>query len=124
MCLPGARGRPVPGRLQHSHALPAFFKCGSGERCRPAQLPAYCLPGFACLVACLVAWLSASARHRLANGAEERGAVHEGDATDRRTAAGTGQGLAAIGLQGPVEVAALPIDVDVERVEGGPSLVE
>src|SRR4051812_3283744 len=61
---------------------------------------------------------------RLADGAEERRPVHEADPPDRRTAAGAGLVLAAVDLQGPVEVAALAVDVDVEGVEGGAALSE
>src|SRR3954447_14238580 len=61
---------------------------------------------------------------RLADGAEERRAVHEADPPDRRTTARTGLVLAAVDLQRPVEVAALAVDVDVERVERRAALAE
>src|SRR4051794_903995 len=57
-------------------------------------------------------------RGRLADRAEVGRTVHERDPPDRRTAAAAGLGLAAVDLQRTVEVAALPVDVDVERVEG------
>src|ERR1700712_3208153 len=66
--------------------------------------------------------LPAAPRSGLADGAEERGSVHEGDPADRRTASQAGLTLAPVGLQRALEVAALPVDVDVERVEGGPAL--
>src|SRR4051794_14564674 len=62
------------------------------------------------------------AGRRLADGAEERRAVHEADPPDRRTAARAGPPFAAVDLQGPVEVAALAVDVDVEGVERGAAL--
>src|SRR4051794_41827025 len=61
---------------------------------------------------------------RLAGGTGVRRAVHEPLTTDRRPAAGAGPALLPVDLQGPVEVAALPVDVDVERVEGGAPLVQ
>src|SRR5215217_6834766 len=60
---------------------------------------------------------SAWARLRLADRAEEGRAVHEADPPDRRPAPGAGLALAPVHLQGPVEVPALAVDVDIEGVE-------
>ena len=46
------------------------------------------------------------------------GAVHEHVTADRRAAPAARLALAAVGLQRPVEVAALAVHVDVQRVEG------
>ena len=62
------------------------------------------------------------ARHGLAARAEERRPVHELDPADRRAAAVAGLALAAVGVQRPVEVARLAVDVDVEGVEARPAL--
>src|SRR6476619_3885104 len=62
--------------------------------------------------------------HRLAGRAEVRRAVHEGDPADRGAAARAGLVLLAVGVQRPVEVAALAVDVDVERVERRAALAE
>ena len=61
-------------------------------------------------------------RDGLAARAEERRAVHERDPPDRGAAAVAGQPLAAVGVQRPVEVAGLAVDVDVERVERRPAV--
>ena len=61
-------------------------------------------------------------RALLALRAEERGAVHERDPADRRTAARARQALLAVRRQRAVEVARLAVDVDVERVEAGAAL--
>src|SRR6266545_5904689 len=55
----------------------------------------------------------------LAAGAGVRGPVHEGLATDRGTAAAARFPLPSVDVERPVEVPALPVDVDVERVEAG-----
>src|SRR5262245_15843161 len=60
--------------------------------------------------------------HRLTGRTEERRAVHELDPPDRRPAPVTRLALAAVGVQRAVEVPGLAVDVDVERVEAGPSL--
>src|SRR5688500_606020 len=48
--------------------------------------------------------------------------VHEGDPPDRRAAAPARLALLAVGIQRAVEVARLPVDVDVEGVEGRATL--
>src|SRR5690348_16903829 len=58
------------------------------------------------------------ARSWLAGAAEVRGPVHEADPPHRRTAPGARLPLLAVDLQRAVEVAALAVDVHVERVEG------
>src|SRR6478752_8083452 len=98
MCLPGVRG-VWPVRTVYKSLTGARRTSRSGQRSRPAP------PG-----------------GRLADRAEERRTVHEDDPADRRTAAGAGLALAAVGLQGAVEVPALAVDVDVERVERGAAL--
>src|SRR6476660_1653381 len=62
--------------------------------------------------------------HRLADREEVGRAVHERDPPDRRTAAGAGPALLAVGVQRAVEVAGLAVDVDVERVEARAALAQ
>src|SRR5205085_7235042 len=58
---------------------------------------------------------------RLAARAAERGPVHEMLAADRRAAAPARFAGPAVRVERPVEVTALPVDVDVQRVEAGPA---
>lgn len=63
-------------------------------------------------------------RRSLAGGATKGRAVHEALPPDRRVAPRTGPTFLTVSIQGPREVARLAIDVDVERVEAGASLIE
>src|SRR5690606_15898237 len=58
-------------------------------------------------------------RRPLTPGAVVAGPVHPGPAADRGAAAAAGQSFAAVGVQGAVEVAGFPVDVDVQAVEAG-----
>src|SRR5229473_426547 len=49
------------------------------------------------------------------------GPVHEGIAPDRRAAPQAGEAFPPVYREGPLEVAALPVDVDVHVVERGPA---
>src|SRR5690606_31436619 len=61
-------------------------------------------------------------RFRLAPRTTVRRAVHERLPPDRRAAAGTRAVPAPVGVEAAFEVAALPVDVHVEAVEGRPAL--
>src|SRR3954451_6101242 len=61
---------------------------------------------------------------RLTYRAEVGRTVHEPLALDGGAAPRARPPLLAVDLQGPVEVAALPVDVDVQRVERGAALLQ
>src|SRR5699024_10325727 len=60
-----------------------------------------------------------TARGPLAARATVRGTVHEGLTNDRRPAAAARLVPATVGVEAAFEVATLPVDVDVQPVEGG-----
>src|SRR5699024_11899737 len=62
-----------------------------------------------------------AARGRLTTRAAERGTVHEGLANDRCPTTAARLVPATVGVEAALEVAALPVDVDVQPVEGGAS---
>src|SRR5947208_14092835 len=61
-------------------------------------------------------------RPRLTSRAVERRTVHELLPAHHRAAAPAGFAVAAVGVQRPVEVPRLAVDVDIQRVERRPAL--
>src|SRR4029079_5527659 len=101
--------RAFSGQLQELHAAQGRVDPCSSPACdRTAAAPAGGRPT-----------LSGAG---LTGGAEVRRAVHERRAHDRRATARAGPSLLPVGPQGALEVAALAVDVDVERVEGRAAL--